>query len=275
MNKWLSILLFLLPGLALALPQQATVPGGVAIIDLGSASLSKPAVKYEGRPVMVVKNNDQWKAVVGIQLSAKLGDHFVEVQQSGQKTRKLKFTVTDKAYQTQRLTVKNKRHVNPNEEDMKRITAERTRIGKAFGHWSEVEQVPLQFAVPSPGNMSSSFGLRRIFNDQPRNPHSGMDIAAPTGTPVSSPADGVVIETGDFFFNGNTVFVDHGQNLITMYCHLSEISVKTGQVVRQGDLLGKVGATGRVTGPHLHWTVSLNNARVDPKLFLGNLAQNP
>lgn len=252
---------------ALALPQHSPVPGGVALLEITAVDHDKPKVRYNNRSAMVIKNADHWLAVVGINLSAKPGPHSVEVIE-GNKKRKVSFDVKDKAYETQHLTIKNKRKVNPNAEDMKRIRKERSRIVNAFTHWSDVANVPLQFRPPTDGRMSSSFGLRRFFNEQPRRPHSGMDIAAPKGQSVFAPADGTVVETGDFFFNGNTVFVDHGQGLITMYCHLSAIEVKPGQKVKTGDLLGKVGATGRVTGPHLHWTVSLNNARVDPALFL-------
>ena len=164
--------------------------------------------------------------------------------------------------------------VNPEKRDMDRIIREKDRIGKALTHWSEKDEVPLLFRSPVDGVRSSSFGLRRFFNKQPRKPHSGMDIAAPEGATIVAPAPGRVIETGDFFFNGNTVFVDHGQGLITMYCHMQTIDVKPGQAVKAGELLGKVGMTGRVTGPHLHWGVSLNNARVDPALFLRDVADD-
>jgi len=139
--------------------------------------------------------------------------------------------------------------------------------------FSDSEPAVMQLRQPAKGRRSSSFGLRRVFNGQSRNPHSGMDIAAPTGAPVLAAAAGVVIDTGDYFFNGNTVWLDHGSGFLTMYCHLSSIQVKPGDQVSTGTTLGRVGATGRVTGPHLHWSVSLNRAMVDPSLFLGTKAR--
>lgn len=116
--------------------------------------------------------------------------------------------------------------------------------------------------------MTGSFGRRRIFNGEARRPHSGMDIAADEGIPVIAPARGKVIELGDFFFSGNLVYMDHGQGMISLFAHLSEINVTLGQQINKGDVIGKVGATGRVTGPHLHWSLGLNGTWVDPALFL-------
>ena len=174
----------------------------------------------------------------------------------------------DKQYETQHITIKDKRKVNPEKRDMERITRETKTIKTALRHWSDQEAVPLNFIKPVDGPYSSPFGLRRFFNEQPRKPHSGLDIAAPEGAPILAPTSGTIIDTGAYFFNGNTVFIDHGQGLVTMYCHMSRIDVQPGQAVTAGEAIGLVGMTGRVTGPHLHWGVSLNDARVDPILFL-------
>ena len=150
---------------------------------------------------------------------------------------------------------------------MKRIQEETKRSSDALRVFSQPIP-PWTLISPVPGVKSDSFGSRRFFNGQPRKPHSGMDIAAAKGTPIVSPAPGRVVEVGDFFFNGNTVFIDHGSGLVTMYCHLDRIDVKRGDELNSGERIGTVGATGRVTGPHLHWGVSLNGAMIDPDLML-------
>jgi murein DD-endopeptidase MepM/ murein hydrolase activator NlpD len=262
---YISLLTAAFAGYALELPTESTVPGGVAIVSIQQEK--KPDAYFYDNKVMIVGSTNDWKAIIGIPLSAKSGTHNLIVKLDGVATR-YKFEVENKDYETQYLTIKNKRKVNPNEQDMTRIIKEKKLISKAKSHWSDNENVSLNFIQPAEGPYSSPFGLRRFFNKQARKPHSGLDIAAPKGAPIIAPADGTVINTGNYFFNGNTVFLDHGQGLITMYCHMDSINIKEGIKVKAGDLIGNVGLTGRVTGAHLHWSVMLNNITVDPILFL-------
>jgi len=253
---------------ATARPLAAQVPGGVALVDLGPASTPRPKARFDGKPVLVQASDGRWQAVVGLPLGLDPGRHDLTVTSRKGTPGKRPIDVVAKQYAEQHLTIKNKRKVNPNAEDMKRITAERVRINAALGNWYDVANPDLDFATPLEGPRSDSFGKRRFFNGQPRRPHGGMDIGMPAGTPIAAAADGRVTETGDFFFNGNSVFLDHGQGLMTIYMHLDRIDVEPGQVVVKGQQVGTVGATGRVTGPHLHLSVRLNGTYVDPGLFL-------
>jgi len=267
-NKFLATLCLLMTVAvsATTLPQQSAVPGGVVIVELVVPDDIKPVVSYNKRQVMVVRENQQWMAVVGIPLTAKIGTQTLMVKSAGE-VRKTSFEIKDKAYPTQHITITDKRKVNPNKLDMDRINAESAEIKSALRYWTDSDSSPEQFIWPIEGRVSGLFGRRRVFNGQPRRPHSGMDIAAPTGTEIHAPADGVIRDTGDYFFNGNTIFIDHGQGLVTMFCHMDKIDVEAGQTIKQGEVIGTVGMTGRVTGPHLHLGVSLNDARVEPRLF--------
>jgi len=257
----------------LELPKASLVPGGVFISPVAGESDQPPTVTYDGKRVMVLRSNDRWLAVVGIPLSTKLGHTNVLVQDGGATAVPVGFEVVDKQYPTQSLKVAPGK-VDLSPEDEKRSADESARIRAALAKYSPEVPSSLRLLQPVPGVRSSSYGSRRIFNNEPRNPHTAMDIAAPAGTPVKAAADGKVIETGDFFLPGNTVIVDHGEGLVTMYCHLSKIEVKVGDELKRGDVLGKVGATGRVTGPHLHWAVALNQTFVDPALFLAMPARH-
>lgn len=245
------------------------VPGGVAVVALPSTGRTAPKVTFNRKPVLVVSDDRQgWVAVVGLPLDITLQTQVLMITEL-HSTTEVRFEVKDKKYREQRITVSNSRHVNPLADDMTRITRELELQNAAYRQFSPNAPSNVVFAPPVNGPLSSPFGLKRFFNGEPRAPHSGLDFAVPTGTPVAAPAAGKVILTGDYFFNGNTVFLDHGQGLITMYCHLSVIDVKVGDTLARGQVLGKVGATGRVTGAHLHWNVSLNDARVDPAIFIG------
>lgn len=250
---------------AIETPQSRVVPGGVAVIPLG-ASGTRPAATFGAVPVLVAGDAQAWTAVVGIALSATPGVQRLRVTRGGA-TDDVEFRIEPHAYAEQQLKVAPK-HVELSKKDLARHERERAHQAKVIATWSEPVPASLKMQPPIDGPRSSSFGLRRVFNGQPRNPHSGMDIAAAVGTPVGSPAPGRVIDTGDYFFNGRTVWIDHGAGWLSMMCHLSAIDVKPGDRLATGAKLGEVGATGRVTGPHLHWSVALNRVLVDPALFL-------
>jgi murein DD-endopeptidase MepM/ murein hydrolase activator NlpD len=248
------------------LPHESAVPGGVKILRLESGGASAPYVETDGHRALVAQEGEAWVAVVGIPLSAPLGTRQVIVRGT-QGRQEIEFMVGNKQYASQSLKVA-PRQVNLSAADLARVSREKIRIEHALSHWTDSPPDSLHLPAPVPGPRSSSFGSRRIFNGESRNPHSGMDIAAASGTPVLAPIAGTVVDTGEFFFNGNTVFIDHGRGLISMYCHLSAIDVKPGERLAAGARIGAVGMTGRATGPHLHWGLNLNRAWVDPELFL-------
>jgi murein DD-endopeptidase MepM/ murein hydrolase activator NlpD len=253
-------------------PNASQVPGGVARLSLGPAAV-RPVAHAGEVPLLVVGDVIEWVALVGIPLAARPGPASIDVQVDGAGKRPIRYTIASKKYAEQRLSVA-PGTVDLSPENEARYERERAHQATVMATFTEppaqlaASANALRMQVPTPGRRSSSFGLRRVFNGQSRNPHSGMDIAAATGTPVVSPLPGQVIDTGDYFFNGNTVWLDHGGGLLSMMCHLSAIDVKTGDMLKTGERLGAVGATGRVTGPHLHWGVMLNRTMVDPALFL-------
>ena len=272
-------------GASLVLPRARAVPGGVVLLHVpfpAASSLhaapdssSAPRAWFGNAPVMLMPDargaRAGWMAIVGLPLAQQPGTAEIRVEILPQGALNLKFTVMPAHYRSQRLTVP-PAQVDLSAADLARVAAEHDRIHAAVAAFSAPLPQTLRLAPPIDGPRSSSFGLRRFFNGAARDPHSGMDIAAAAGQSVKAAASGVVNDTGNYFFNGNTVLIDHGGGLITMYCHLSRIDVRTGQSVAAGEIIGAVGATGRVTGPHLHFGVALNRAFVDPALFLPRAA---
>jgi hypothetical protein len=249
------------------LPQAAPVPGGVAVLRLGAADTA-PIARLGSERVLVTRNESEWLAVVGIPLEADAGSTLnLTIERAGREPEILPVAVGMKRYATQRLKVK-PGQVELSPEDLARYERERVHLAEVRRTFSEHVPASLRLRAPCAGPRSSSFGLRRFFNGQPRNPHNGMDIAATAGSLVVAAGDGEVIDIGDYLFSGQTLILDHGQGMLTLYAHLAAVEVAPAASVAAGATIGKVGATGRVTGPHLHFSVFLNAAAVDPALFL-------
>ena len=215
-----------------------------------------------------MRDGGEWVALVGIALATKPGSILtVEAERSEGGVERYEVTVTSKTYASQHLKVR-PGQVELSAEDLARYERERAHLAGVIRTFSEETPSTPAMVQPTPGRRSSSFGLRRFFNGEARSPHGGMDIAAPEGTPVVAAIAGRVIDIGDYFFSGRTIVLDHGAGLLSLYAHLSAVDTRITQNVATGAPIGKVGATGRVTGPHLHFSVYLNTAAVDPALFL-------
>ena len=267
--KSLLLLAALIPlaAFATALPQNEPVPGGVVVMEL-PASATAPVVHFDGHRIMVVKQVGHWYAVAGISLSTTPGEKSLTVELVSKPARRIAFNIQPKQYPEQRLIIRNQELVNPPASEMDRIEREQVHLKWVLNTWVPDKAPDLSFTWPADGPQTSGFGLRRFYNGEEGSRHVGIDIGAPEGAPVRAPADGVVADTGNYYFCGHTLTIDLGQGLYSVYCHLSKISVKRGQHVRQGEIVGAIGVTGRTTGPNLHWTVSLNGTPVDPHAFI-------
>lgn len=256
---------------AFAAPQESRVPGGIALLPLPAGLPGSVAARFGDNPVFIERDaSGRRQLVVGIPLATVPGETSVSLVDTATAATlpAIPFSVAAKTYPEQRITLPTDKHVHPGPEELARYEREAKEQQAVYRRFSGEAGPWPAFVPPTRGEPTPSFGRRRFFNGEERQPHLGMDIAAPEGQDVLAPAAGVVVRTGDYFFNGRTVMIDHGQGLVSMLCHLSEIAVIAGDRLRAGDLIGRVGRTGRATGPHLHWTVSLNDARIDPLLVL-------
>ncbi len=262
--------LFALPLLAHAvLPQSSNVPGGVAVVPLCSvqACAVAPQAWLGEQPVLVAADHDEWVAVVGLALEMTPGAHALRVK-IGEETKTQEFVVNAKDYPAQYISLKDMSKVELSPADLARAEREIAAITELKQYWRSAPDTDLALMLPAKGQLGGRFGARRYFNGEARKPHAGLDVAVKRGTPIRASAQGVVLAVGDYFFNGKSVFVDHGNGLITLYCHLDRIDVKPGQKLRKAQHLGLSGMTGRASGSHLHWSVVMNGVMVDPELFI-------
>lgn len=248
----------------------SSFPGGIAVIDF-QTNYPKPEAFYNKIPLFLqqIKNN-KWQIFVGIPLLAELGEKEIIVKTNSEI--KIKFNVQDKHYDKEYITLTEdkKKYLNPGLSYQERIIKERKLLASARHHFSDKKLANNFFIKPINSNISSKFGNTRFTNGKASLPHTGIDLKAAIGKPIKSSADGKVILIGDFFFNGKSVLIDHGKGLISAYMHMQNILVKYGQQIKQGEILGNTGDTGKVTGPHLHWSIYLNRTAINPALLLEN-----
>jgi murein DD-endopeptidase MepM/ murein hydrolase activator NlpD len=224
------------------------------------------AVQFDGERIRVSPRGD---FLLGFSRDADR-ESVLEIRYpDGTRERKV-LGVAQRDYEVQKIDGLPPSKVTPDARNMKRIRREQALINEARKRDDARTDYLAGFVWPTSGRISGVYGSQRILNGKPKRPHFGVDIAAPTGTPVRAPAPGIVSLTAqDMYFTGGTVMVDHGHGLSSVFIHMSKVLVTQGEAVRQGDLLGEVGATGRATGPHLHWGMNLFNRRIDPQRLVG------
>jgi len=261
---------------------RAIAPGEVVLVEVNASvplkalravwSASAARSGAAGVPVTFYALDPQrWQGLVPIDLEARAGRYVLTLHANATAGRELvreyPITVAARTFPARRITVEAK-FAEPPAEALPRIDKERKTVEGLFAATTPERLWTKPFAVPVPGQATSSFGRRSIVNGQPRSPHTGTDFQAASGTPVVAPNDGRIVLAADLYFSGNTIIIDHGLGVYSYLAHLSAFDVAEGQVVRRGQEIARSGATGRVTGPHLHWTLRLGAARVDPLSLL-------
>ena len=198
--------------------------------------------------------------------------HYLQIKFSGGKVIIKKLTLPKREYKIQRINNMKSKYVSPPDSELVRISREREIIKSGYSKLNTSSEANYKTGFTRPvagGRITGVFGSQRILNGIAKDPHNGLDIAAPSGTPVYAMSDGIVqLARNEFYYTGNFILLDHGHGLTSRYLHLSKISVKEGTLVKKGDLIGLIGTTGRSTGPHLHWSVQWYNKRIDPQSLL-------
>ena len=242
--------------------------GTVVRLTFGNEpSVKSVQVVWENKKIPAFRVDDLWTVIVGVDLDTKPGEHKADalftMEDGRVEKREAVIKVISKKYPTTELKVEEK-YVELSKADLARANRESKETEGIFAVTSNEMLWNEPFTVPIPGGTGTNFGHRRVFNGEPRAPHSGADLRATTGTPIHATNSGRVMLAKNLFFTGNTVILDHGAGIYSLYAHLSRIDIKRGDAVRNGQIVGLAGATGRVTGPHLHWGMRVQGARVDP-----------
>jgi murein DD-endopeptidase MepM/ murein hydrolase activator NlpD len=263
------------PPLRISADATTLQPGSVVLLTITSddpvPALRARAFSRSLAPFSVREDGRTWQVLVGIDLDVKAGTHPVEVDAGAAATRvTYSLVVKPRRFPTRTLKV-DPNLVNPPPEEMERIAREARELRRLWDAPPSAKLWTGPFVRPVPDEANSSFGTRSIYNGQARSPHGGTDFLSPTGRPIKAPNAGRVALAGSLYFTGGTVVIDHGLGVFSLFAHLSAVGVREGDIVKTGDVIGAVGATGRVTGPHLHWTARVGGARVDPLSLLAVL----
>jgi murein DD-endopeptidase MepM/ murein hydrolase activator NlpD len=259
--------------LRMSVASRSLQPGELVVLTIaGVGRAESMRVTAFGREIAAYDAGDgDWRALVGIDLDVKPGSHPVTIE-AGSPPRRATYNlvVRPRTFRTRRLTV-DEAFVTPPASEEARIAREARLLQMVWASSPGKQRWTGPFLRPVPHEANSAFGTRSIFNGKPRTPHGGADFLSPAGTSVHAPNGGRVVVARNLYFSGNTVVIDHGVGLFSMLAHLSAIDVHEGETVEAGRIIGTVGATGRVTGPHLHWAVRAGGARVDPLALLALL----
>ena len=240
--------------------------GGVYIYQVKRHN-SYSDIFLNSQQLLTIEYKDKYFLIYAIPYESKLGKNSLEIKINNNVSY-LSFNVEEKTFDTQHIYVDSK-YIKPGSDSQKRINLERDNLRIAKDTWY-AESPDLKFIIPADGIMTGKFGTKRFYNGKEGSFHNGLDVAAEKGSPIISPSKGKVILTGNYYYNGKFIVIDHGKGLKSIFIHLDDILVEEGEVISKGDLIGKIGNTGKSTGPHLHWSLLLNKTYVDPEYFLDN-----
>lgn len=241
-------------------------PGGIYITEISAAEYNQDLL-IDGQKILKWNKDNKFYVLYGLSYHLKTEQHSFEIKnKDGVVLREIGINIVQKNFRTQKINV-NKKYTEPTDKILEKIKKDRTKLVKARKIWFE-NNPDMEFILPVKGITTGIFGTKRFYNGVEGNYHNGFDIAADTGTPIVAPSSGKITLTGNFFYNGKSIILDHGRGLKSIMIHLDEILVEENQYVEKGQIIGKVGTTGKSTGAHLHWSVLVNNTYIDPELLI-------
>ena len=263
-------LIFIIGSTALSMQIRASdnlvlnTKGGLYIQELEDYNLAS-SIFLNNQRLLAIGYKDRNFLIYGIPYESQLGKNSLKIKINND-IRYLDFNIKPKLFDTQKIRVSPK-YLDLSLADQERVSAESNHLKQARDYWYDIFP-DLRFTIPANGIITGRFGTKRFYNEKVGKPHNGLDIGAEKGTKIMAPSGGKIILTGHYYYNGKFILLDHGMGLKSIFIHLDEVLVKKGQLVSKGEIIGKIGNTGKSSGPHLHWSLMLNKTYVDPEYFL-------